>query len=496
MKSVADQSSNNNNWNNMQKDYSMVNNNNGMMSYGYNNSNSHPHNQNAGPPSQNNPGSNFAPYSNYNTARFNKPNFFHKERQPANSSHFSHHQGSDHPPSSIHSHKDEDHLSETNLYLRGLPEDTTDDTLRKLCEAFGKIVSTKAIMEKGNNQCRGYGFVDFENPAEAKDAVKLLNDQNIQAQMAKISPSFAANQPDPTNLYIANLPLDFSEDMLKTLCESEGALVVSTRVLRKEDGGSRCVGFARLDTRERCEQIIEKYNGKMLDNAQNPLLVKLADFAKKPKKGGGGNYIMANSHMNPYYYGGGHISNGPPHLGSNGHQIFVPQGMMGSDGAHYMNYAAIQSGPDTIHGGSPAAGPILGHGNPQSQGRVGYISMAGQPHYSSQGNMPQYQVISSGAPTFQGNPLMPSYQGDGPLPPTSSSAGDHPPHSQHQPTNQSGAGYYQNYQYYQGGQSFVPYGGGMDGPQMHHPTQQTPFNGQGPLPQGAEDHPDDGDKKQ
>ncbi|TNN02311.1 hypothetical protein fugu_009798 [Takifugu bimaculatus] len=45
-------------------------------------------------------------------------------------------------------------LSKTNLYIRGLLPATTDQDLIKLCQPYGKIVSTKAILDKNTNQCK------------------------------------------------------------------------------------------------------------------------------------------------------------------------------------------------------------------------------------------------------------------------------------------------------------------------------------------------------
>lgn len=55
-----------------------------------------------------------------------------------------------------------------------------------MCSQYGTIISTKAILDKNTNKCRGYGFVDFENPASAERAVKALTAKNVQAQMAKV----------------------------------------------------------------------------------------------------------------------------------------------------------------------------------------------------------------------------------------------------------------------------------------------------------------------
>uniref|UniRef100_A0A914UUL0 RRM domain-containing protein n=1 Tax=Plectus sambesii TaxID=2011161 RepID=A0A914UUL0_9BILA len=198
-------------------------------------------------------------------------------------------------------------LSSTNLYIRGLEPLTTDSDLRKMCTGYGTIVSTKAIMDKATNQCKGYGFVDFDSQETAQKAVEALNAKGIQAQMAK------QQEQDPTNLYIANLPSNYNEQMLESMLAQYG-MVISTRVLRNQDGQSRGVGFARMESREKCEQIILELNGRApkTDPNSTPLLVKFADSGRKPKRVPGGNGTGYGGHgamgnvvdMQPY--GGGY----------------------------------------------------------------------------------------------------------------------------------------------------------------------------------------------
>lgn len=40
--------------------------------------------------------------------------------------------------------------------------------------------------------------------------------------------------------------------------------VISTRILRDNNGVSRGVGFCRMESREKCQQIIEAFNGHMV----------------------------------------------------------------------------------------------------------------------------------------------------------------------------------------------------------------------------------------
>ncbi|EDW18623.2 uncharacterized protein Dmoj_GI11982, isoform P [Drosophila mojavensis] len=167
-------------------------------------------------------------------------------------------------------------LSKTNLYIRGLQQGTTDKDLINMCAQYGTIISTKAILDKTTNKCKGYGFVDFEQPAYAEGAVKGLQAKGVQAQMAK------QQEQDPTNLYIANLPPHFKETDLEAMLAKFGQ-VVSTRILRDQQMNSKGVGFARMESREKCEQIIQMFNGNTITGAKDPLLVKFADGGPKKK---------------------------------------------------------------------------------------------------------------------------------------------------------------------------------------------------------------------
>ncbi|XP_051780945.1 RNA-binding motif, single-stranded-interacting protein 2-like isoform X2 [Erpetoichthys calabaricus] len=174
-------------------------------------------------------------------------------------------------------------LSKTNLYIRGLHPGTSDQDLVKLCQPYGKIVSTKAILDKTTNKCKGYGFVDFDSPGAAQKAVNALKASGVQAQMAK------QQEQDPTNLYISNLPVSMDEQELEGMLKPFGQ-VISTRILRDANGTSRGVGFARMESTEKCEAIIQHFNGKYIKTPpgvpvpSEPLLCKFADGGQKKRQ--------------------------------------------------------------------------------------------------------------------------------------------------------------------------------------------------------------------
>ncbi|XP_053554334.1 RNA-binding motif, single-stranded-interacting protein 1 isoform X4 [Bombina bombina] len=191
--------------------------------------------------------------------------------------------GSNNNSSSSSSSSGWDQLSKTNLYIRGLLPNTTDQDLVKLCQPYGKIVSTKAILDKTTNKCKGYGFVDFDSPAAAQKAVSALKATGVQAQMAK------QQEQDPTNLYISNLPFSMDEQELENMLKPFGQ-VISTRILRDSSGTSRGVGFARMESTEKCEAVISHFNGKFIKTLPGvsapaePLLCKFADGGQKKRQ--------------------------------------------------------------------------------------------------------------------------------------------------------------------------------------------------------------------
>lgn len=173
--------------------------------------------------------------------------------------------------------------SKTNLYIRGLSENTTDEDLYEMCKKYGEIKSTKSIIDKQTLKCKGYGFVDFKSLDDAKIALADLKKEQKDVQLAK------QREQDPTNLYFANLPEDIDETMLANMLKTQfSANVSSTRIMRERCGSSKGVGFARLDDINLCDQIIQQLNNKPFPdhvNLSKIISVKLADSGGilKPK---------------------------------------------------------------------------------------------------------------------------------------------------------------------------------------------------------------------
>ena len=74
-----------------------------------------------------------------------------------------------------------------NMYVSNLSFHTAEDDLRKLFEKFGTVSSAKIITDRETGRSRGFGFVEMESEAEAKEAINGLNNKEIEGRAMSVS---------------------------------------------------------------------------------------------------------------------------------------------------------------------------------------------------------------------------------------------------------------------------------------------------------------------
>ena len=71
-----------------------------------------------------------------------------------------------------------------NLFLKNLPHNSTSQEICELFNKYGRVVSFK-LKQNRDGQCLGYGYVQFEDPREAENAIRNLD--NFEYKGNKIS---------------------------------------------------------------------------------------------------------------------------------------------------------------------------------------------------------------------------------------------------------------------------------------------------------------------
>ncbi|ETW85876.1 hypothetical protein HETIRDRAFT_407725 [Heterobasidion irregulare TC 32-1] len=179
----------------------------------------------------------------------------------------------------------------TNLYVKNLDPEVTQDEFTELFSQFGPVTSS-IVQVDDEGKSKGFGFVNFESHEQAQKAVDALHDSEHhgrklfvtraqkkaereeelrksyeQAKMEKLS------KYQGVNLYIKNLEDDVDDEKLRGEFEPFGN-ITSCKVMRDEKGSSKGFGFVCFSSPDEATKAVAEMNNKMIGS--KPLYVSLA----------------------------------------------------------------------------------------------------------------------------------------------------------------------------------------------------------------------------
>ena len=70
----------------------------------------------------------------------------------------------------------------TKLFVGSLPWSVNDEELKETFEKHGTVVSAKVITDRDTNRSRGFGFVEMESSSDASNAMRALNDSELNGR--------------------------------------------------------------------------------------------------------------------------------------------------------------------------------------------------------------------------------------------------------------------------------------------------------------------------
>ncbi|KAK4494162.1 hypothetical protein PRZ48_014460 [Zasmidium cellare] len=170
----------------------------------------------------------------------------------------------------------ENQRGETNVYIRGLLPETTDEMLESWGTRFGDIKSSKSIIDLNTGLCKGFGFVKYHNYEDAENCIRGFHYLGYEVSFAResfYSKLKTFSDETNTNLYVSNLPKSMNEHELAQLFAPHK--VCSSRILRDKNGHGRGVGFARFDSREACEEVIKTFNNHTINSQGEELSIAI-----------------------------------------------------------------------------------------------------------------------------------------------------------------------------------------------------------------------------
>eukprot|EP00270_Netrium_digitus_P018202 TRINITY_DN687_c0_g1_i1.p1 TRINITY_DN687_c0_g1~~TRINITY_DN687_c0_g1_i1.p1 ORF type:complete len:681 (-),score=247.77 TRINITY_DN687_c0_g1_i1:121-2163(-) len=262
----------------------------------------------------------------------------------------------------------------TNVYVKNLDSDISEETLSEKFTEFGKI-SNLVIMKDEAGNSRGFGFVNFEDPNCARAAVEALNGsdfgskqlyvgraqkkaerQQLLRQQFEKKRLEQLQKHESSNLYIKNLDDSVDDERLRVEFATYGG-ISSARVMKDEKGNSKGFGFVCFHSPEDAAKAVAEANGRMINN--KPIYVALAQRKEVRRaqleqlyaiRAGGGGYMFP-----PRAQGGGIMpgSMPPPMFPGQAHMFYAPPGLLAGSPRQGMIYQPMMPRGGTWRPGAP-----------------------------------------------------------------------------------------------------------------------------------------------
>ncbi|EPY50998.1 mRNA export shuttling protein [Schizosaccharomyces cryophilus OY26] len=179
----------------------------------------------------------------------------------------------------------------TNVYVKNLDTEVTEQEFSDLFTPFGEITSLSLVKDQ-NDKPRGFGFVNFSSHEAAEKAVDELNDKEINGKKLYVGRAQKKHEREEelrrryeqikmekmnkyqgVNLFVKNLQDEVDDERLKTEFSAFGT-ITSAKVMTDEQGKSKGFGFVCYTTPEEANKAVTEMNQRML--AGKPLYVALA----------------------------------------------------------------------------------------------------------------------------------------------------------------------------------------------------------------------------
>lgn len=179
----------------------------------------------------------------------------------------------------------------TNVFIKNLPSDITDEELNNMFMKFGTITSS-ALAKDEEGKPKGFGFVNYESHESAEQAVAELNDTDLRGEKLYVgraqkkyereqelrssyerAKNEKLNRYQGVNLFVKNLQDEVDDARLQSEFAVFGT-ITSAKVMIDEQGKSKGFGFVCFSNPDEATKAVTEMNQRMV--AGKPLYVALA----------------------------------------------------------------------------------------------------------------------------------------------------------------------------------------------------------------------------
>ncbi|KAI9208688.1 polyadenylate binding protein [Polychytrium aggregatum] len=180
----------------------------------------------------------------------------------------------------------------TNIYIKNLSEEVTDEQLQEMFTPFG-IVTSAMIQRDESGKGKGFGFVNFEGHEAARLAVEEMHEKEVAGKQLYVARAQKKaereeelrrqyekireeklNKYQGVNLYVKNLDDSIDDEKLRQEFSVYGIITSAKVMIDEKTGTSKGFGFVCFSSPDEATKAVTEMNGRMF--ASKPIYVALA----------------------------------------------------------------------------------------------------------------------------------------------------------------------------------------------------------------------------
>ena len=85
------------------------------------------------------------------------------------------------------------------LFVGGLSWGTNDEQLKTAFSTFGTVTDAKVILDRDSGRSRGFGFVSFDDPAAAQQAIQEMDGKELDGRAIRVNEAQEKPRPARTD---------------------------------------------------------------------------------------------------------------------------------------------------------------------------------------------------------------------------------------------------------------------------------------------------------
>ncbi|XP_055337187.1 polyadenylate-binding protein 4-like [Paramacrobiotus metropolitanus] len=193
----------------------------------------------------------------------------------------------------------------TNVFIKDFGEDVDNGRLWNLFKQFGNV-SSHTVIKDENGHSRGYGFVEFQMPESAEQAVNEMNGTEVSGKVITVARAQSRSERQHIRmmkkldesrhtLYVKNLEDSVDDEGLRKMFEEFGT--VTSAQVAKDTGRSRGFGFVSFASVDAARKAEQEMQGKVFGNKALSIAPALDKELRQPSHSK--NMFI---HTNPRYW--------------------------------------------------------------------------------------------------------------------------------------------------------------------------------------------------